>query len=78
MPQFRQFNHEKEKISDAIGMSEESLEKAKDITLECILHCSSPSEIAEYLHKNADYDQILFMATLFIEDRREEIKKILK
>jgi hypothetical protein len=78
MPQVREFNHEKERISDAIGMSQESFEKTKDITLECILHCSSPSEIAEYLHKNADYDQILFMATLFIEDRREEIKKILK
>jgi hypothetical protein len=78
MPQVRQFNHEKNKISEAIGMSEESLENVKEITLECILNCSSPSEIAEYLHNKADYDQILFMATLFIEDRREEIKKILK
>jgi len=78
MPQFRQFNHEKETISDAIGMSKDSLEEVGDITLACISRNLSPSEVAEYLHQNADYDQILLMATMFIGDRRKELNDFLK
>ena len=78
MPQVREFKHEETKISDAIGMSQDSFEKVGEITLECIFHCSSPSEIAEHLHHTADYDQILVMATMFIGDRRKELNNLLK
>lgn len=78
MPQVRQFKHEETKISDAIGMSKESFERIGEITLDCIILCSSPSEVAEHLHHHADYDQILMMATLFIGDRRDELNNLLK
>jgi len=78
MPQVREFKHEETKISDAIGMSQDSFDKLGDITFECIFKCSSPSEIAEHLHNHADYDQILLMATLFIGDRKNELNNLLK
>jgi hypothetical protein len=68
----REFKHEKPMISDAIGMSKESMNQMKEISFECLMKCSSPSQIAEYLHLYADYDQILLMATFFLTDRIEE------
>lgn len=78
MPQVREFKHEETKISDAIGMSEESFDKMKDISMECILLCSSPSKIAQYLHENADYEQILLMATFFLSDKKQEFDKLFR
>jgi len=78
MPQVREFKHEETKISDAIGMSEESFDKMKDISIECFLVCSSPSQIAEYLHENADYEQILLMATYFLSDKKQEFNKLFR
>jgi hypothetical protein len=78
MSRGRKFNHEENKISDAVGMSEESFDRMKEITLECVLVCSSPSKIAEYLHENADYDQILLMATFFLTDKKQEFDKIFR
>jgi hypothetical protein len=71
----RQFKHEETILSDAIGMSKQSFNQMKDISFECLMKCSSPSQIAEYLHQNADYDQILLMATFFLTDRIEEFKE---
>ena len=68
----RKFDHAQEKISDAVGVSEESLVGVKDLTIEAIIHCSSPSRIAEFLHNKADYDQILLMATFYITDKKIE------
>jgi hypothetical protein len=78
MPQVRKFNHEEEKISDALGMSEESFDRMKEISMECVLLCSSPSKIAEYLHEKADYEQILLMATFFLSDKKQEFDKIFR
>jgi hypothetical protein len=78
MPQVRKFHHEEEKISDAVGMSEESFDRMKEISMECVLFCSSPSKIAEYLHENADYEQILLMATFFLTDKKQEFDKIFR
>jgi hypothetical protein len=78
MPQVREFKHEEQKISDAVGMSEESFDRMKEISMECVLLCSSPSKIAEYLHENADYEQILLMATLFLTEKKQEFDKIFR
>jgi hypothetical protein len=76
MPQVRKFNHEETSLSDAIGMSEESFYELREISFQCLMKCSTPSKIAEYLHENADYDQILLMATSFLTDRIEEFKNM--
>jgi hypothetical protein len=78
MYQLGKFKHEEAKVTDAIGMSEKSFEEMQEITLKCFVLCSSPSEIAEYLHENADYEQILLMATYFITDKKQELKNILE
>ena len=78
MSRGRKFNHEENKISDAVGMSEESFDRMKEITMECVLVCSSPSKIAEYLHENADYEQILLMATFFLTDKKQDFDKIFR
>ena len=73
----RKFDHAQQKISDAIGVSEESLEGVKDLTIEAIVTCSSPSRIAEFLHNKADYDQILLMATFYVTDKKTELNDFL-
>jgi hypothetical protein len=73
----RKFDHAQEKISDAVGVSQESLEEVKDLTIEAIVTCSSPSRIAEFLHNKADYDQILLMATFYITDKKTELNDFL-
>lgn len=73
----RKFDHAQEKISDAVGVSNESLEGVKDLTIEAIVTCSSPSRIAEFLHNKADYDQILLMATFYISDKKTELNDFL-
>jgi len=73
----RKFDHAQEKISDALGVSEESLEGVKDLTIEAIVTCPSPSRIAEFLHNKADYEQILLMATYFITDKKTELNDFL-
>ena len=73
----RKFDHAQEKISDAVGVSQESLEEVKDLTIEAIVTCSSPSRIAEFLHNKADYDQILLMATYYVTDKKTELNDFL-
>jgi hypothetical protein len=73
----RKFDHAQEKISDAVGVSQESLEGVKDLTMEAIINCSSPSRIAEFLHNEADYEQILLMATFYVTDKKIELSDFL-
>lgn len=73
----RKFDHAQEKISDALGVSDESLEGIKDLTIEAIVTCPSPSRIAEFLHNKADYEQILLMATYFVTDKKTELNDFL-
>lgn len=73
----RKFDHAQEKISDAVGVSQESLEGIKELTMEAIINCSSPSKIAEFLHNKADYDQILLMATFYITEKKTELNYFL-
>lgn len=73
----RKFDHAKQKISDAVGVSQESLEGVKDLTIEAIVTCSTPSRIAEFLHNKADYDQILLMATFYITEKKTELNDFL-
>jgi hypothetical protein len=73
----RKFDHAQEKISDAVGVSQECLEGVKELTMEAVVTCSSPSRIAEFLHNEADYEQILLMATFFITDKKTELNDFL-
>ena len=73
----RKFDHAQERISDAVGVSQESLEGVKELTLEAVITCSTPSRIAEFLHNKADYDQILLMATFYITEKKRELNDFL-
>ena len=73
----RKFDHAQERISDAVGVSQESLEGVKELTMEAVMTCSSPSRIAEFLHNKADYDQILLMATFYITEKKTELNDFL-
>lgn len=78
MRQTRVFNHELGNVSDAIGMSESSFQQMKDITFDAYRKATSPSQIAEYLHEKADYDQILLMATYGVMNTMEEFGKMIQ
>mgnify|MGYP000043815660 FL=1 len=73
----RKFDHAQEKISDAVGVSQECLEGVKALTMEAVITCPSPSRIAEFLHNEADYEQILLMATFYVTDKKIELNDFL-
>lgn len=72
MKQTRVFNHNAEDISKAIGMDDDAFEQIKFMTFDSFKKADKPSQIAEYLHENASYDQILLMATMGVQSTMQE------
>lgn len=76
------FNHEAEKTTEAIGMATTADELSAKVG-KCLLNWikgkeAKASQLAESLHKELNYDELLFLATMSVASKVEDIEKAIE
>ena len=68
-----EFNHEKESIAEAMGLSknhtDELSEKLANIAKQCINDSFKPSHIAEKIANELSYTELVFVATQYLSEK---------
>jgi hypothetical protein len=71
------FDHTKDKIGQALGLSDDDLSqlagRLSEITTECLMTDNKPSKLGEKLAQELSYTELIFIATQFVMDKVESI-----
>lgn len=76
------FNHDAESSMDALGVNKENFDKHNHALVDKVIKSAlggddvSHSRIAEFIHNNFDYAEILYMASCASKDRMTEAMEL--